>query len=160
LTCCVTGHRPQGLPWGFDEDDDRCDALRRHLRQTVKELYGRGFRRFICGMALGVDMMFAEAVFGELPPEAAMEAAIPCPSQPSAWPALQRERYRSILERCAQTHMLSPSYTPMCMQLRNEWMVAQSGVVVAVWNGSPHGGTYRTLEYARRLEREIILIRV
>ena len=23
ITCCFTGHRPQSLPWGFNEQDER-----------------------------------------------------------------------------------------------------------------------------------------
>ena len=27
-TCCFTGHRPDKLPWGPDESDPRCAALK------------------------------------------------------------------------------------------------------------------------------------
>ena len=32
------------------------------LRRTVGELYARGFRPFLCGMAMGFDLAAAEAV--------------------------------------------------------------------------------------------------
>ena len=27
-TCCFTGHRPEKLPWRYDEGDSRCLALK------------------------------------------------------------------------------------------------------------------------------------
>jgi uncharacterized phage-like protein YoqJ len=161
ITCCITGHRPQSLPWGFYEDDARCLAVRAELCSAISELYGRGFRRFITGMALGVDMMFAEAVLDTLPPDGVLlTAAIPFPGQPDRWPPRERERYRALLERCGERHTLSEAYGNGCMQKRNRWMVDRSGVVVAVWNGRLRGGTYQTLSYARRAGREVLIVPV
>lgn len=28
-TCCFTGHRPQSLPWGFNENDIRCKKMKK-----------------------------------------------------------------------------------------------------------------------------------
>ena len=30
-SCCFTGHRPAGLPWGAAESDPRCVALKDEL---------------------------------------------------------------------------------------------------------------------------------
>ncbi|MCL2030251.1 MAG: DUF1273 domain-containing protein [Oscillospiraceae bacterium] len=159
ITCCITGHRPQSLPWGFREDDGRCLAVRAELGRTVEGLFRRGFRRFITGMAMGADLIFAETVLETLPPDAVLlAAAIPFPGQPDRWPPREQARYRAILERCGERHTLSPSYIPGCMHLRNRWMVDQSGVVVAVWNGQLRGGTYSTLRYARDLGREVLIV--
>ena len=37
-TCCFTGHRPQSLPFGFNENDARCDALKKALREQIIHL--------------------------------------------------------------------------------------------------------------------------
>ena len=60
-TCCFTGHRPDKLPWGLDEGDPRCLAVKRSLARELDGLYRRGFRHFISGMAMGCDLYFAEA---------------------------------------------------------------------------------------------------
>ena len=159
ITCCITGHRPQSLPWGFCEGDARCAAMRAELGRTIAGLYERGYRRFITGMALGVDMIFAETVLEELPPDGVLlAAAVPFPGQPDRWPAQEQARYRAILERCGEVHTLSPEYITGCMQARNRWMVGQSGVVIAVWNGQMRGGTYGTLRYARDRGREVLIV--
>ena len=37
-TCCFTGHRPEKLPWGSDESDPRCTALKKKLSDAVLSL--------------------------------------------------------------------------------------------------------------------------
>ena len=61
-TCCFTGHRSSKLPWHTNEGDIRCVELKRKLREALREEYEGGIRHFICGMASGSDMYFAEAV--------------------------------------------------------------------------------------------------
>ena len=39
LTCCFSGHRPDKLPWGLNERDPRCAALKLSL---TRELEARG----------------------------------------------------------------------------------------------------------------------
>lgn len=33
--CAFTGHRPQSLPFGFNEADERCIALKQKLRDEI-----------------------------------------------------------------------------------------------------------------------------
>ena len=85
MVCAFTGHRPEHLPWRTDETDARCAALKAVLQREVSALYQRGFSAFLCGMARGCDLYFAEAVLalrdaGELP-DANLTAMLPCPSQ-------------------------------------------------------------------------------
>ena len=61
-TCCFTGHRPHKLPWGENEHDARCIALKEQLTIALDRAYDLGFRHFICGMARGSDLYFAEGV--------------------------------------------------------------------------------------------------
>ena len=74
MVCAFTGHRPERLPWGTDEGDLRCAALKTVLRQQLRALAARGCTTFLCGMARGCDLYFAEAVlaleragFGAIP---------------------------------------------------------------------------------------------
>ena len=61
-TCAFTGNRPQKLPWGEDESDYRCIAVKNRIREEVLAAIERGYDTFICGMALGGDTYFAEEV--------------------------------------------------------------------------------------------------
>ena len=61
-SCAFTGHRPGKLPWGEDESDLRCIALKAKLRAAVESAIHEGMQHFICGMAEGCDLYFAETV--------------------------------------------------------------------------------------------------
>ena len=151
-TCCFTGHRPDKLPWGTDESDPRCQRLKRSLAQAVEEAYVSGIRRFITGMARGGDLYFAEAVLAlrESEPDITLECARPCETQSDSWPATEKTRYQSILDRCDLETLVQHHYDRFCMMRRNQYMVDRSSKLIAVYNGVPKGGTYQTLLYAMK----------
>lgn len=62
-SCCFTGHRPQSLPFRFNENDERCIDLKRRLKDAIIDMITQnGVTHFISGMAIGVDMYAAEIV--------------------------------------------------------------------------------------------------
>ena len=81
-TVAFTGHRTYG------------GQAATALRATVGELYARGFRTFLCGMAMGFDLAAAEAVLAcrdsqtasALSPAAASAAAFPSAAASAAVP--------------------------------------------------------------------------
>ena len=88
VTCCFSGHRPVRLPWGRNEADPRCLALKARLDQALEEAHRQGFRHFLCGMAQGADLYFCQAVLDlrQRHPEVTLEAAIPLPARPTTGP--------------------------------------------------------------------------
>ncbi len=151
LSCCFTGHRPVKLPWGLNEQDERCLALKDELSQRLIGIYESGYRHFISGMAIGCDMYFAEAVLAlrETQPDISLEAAIPCGSQPDKWAKNQRIRYNNIINACDKVNVLQVNYTRDCMMRRNRYMVDNSSLLLACYDGKP-GGTMNTILYAKR----------
>lgn len=150
-TCCFSGHRAAKLPWGSNENDPRCLSLKRELDNALKVLYSTGTRHFICGMALGSDMYFAEAVIAlrAAHPDVTLEAAIPCPDQAERWESGQRERYERLVDACDVRTIISQRYTPDCMDRRNRYMIENSSVLVTVFGGGT-GGTFNTIRHALR----------
>ena len=157
--CCFSGRRPQHLAWGSREDDPRCLALKRELAARLEGVYESGYRDFLCGMALGCDMYFAEAVLAlrERHPDVRLEAVIPCGDQPERWPLRQRKRYNALLDSCNAVTVLQIRYTPDCMMRRNRYMVDHASLLLACHDGQP-GGTMNTLRYAMERGLEIVLI--
>lgn len=151
-TCCFTGHRPDKLPWGYDESAPACILLKQRLRHMLEQAYELGMRHFICGMARGTDLYFAEEVLALRArfPDVTLEAARPCESQADGWTREQQQRYQAILDRCNYETLVQHTYDRGCMQRRNRYMVDRSALVLSVYNGIPKGGTAQTLAYAMR----------
>lgn len=159
-SCAFTGHRPQKLPFGFNEADERCTALKDILRkQIIRLIEEEKVTHFISGMALGVDMYAAEIVLDlkKTYPCITLESAIPCETQANKWNTAMRERYYEIASQCDKETMLQTKYTPNCMEKRNRYMVDHADYIIAVWDGKP-SGTGNTVKYAQKHEKEIILI--
>ena len=156
-SCCFTGHRPEKLPWGYNEEDPRCLALKQRISSAVEAACREGFRHFLCGMAAGCDLYFCEAVLllRQRCLGVTVEAAIPCPTQADDWPADLRGRYRRLVAECDYQTMVSQAYTSQCMLRRDRYMVDHASLLIAAFNGSP-GGTRYTLEYAMRKGLQIV----
>ena len=150
--CCFTGHRPDKLPWGTDESDPRCMALKERLAAALEAVYREGARHFICGMARGADLYFAEAVLElrKRRPGVTLECARPCESQAQSWPPEEQARYQSILAQCDYETLVQHHYDRFCMMRRNRYMVDHAAHILTVYNGVPQGGTAQTLLYAIR----------
>ena len=150
-SCCFTGHRPMKLPWGMNESDPRCIELKAELATMLEAAYEMGYRNFICGMAIGCDMYFAEAVLAlrEQHPDVRLEAAIPCGGQSEKWNKKERLRYNHLIDSADEVKVLQIQYTPDCMMKRNFYMVDKSSLIIACFDGRP-GGTMKTILYAQR----------
>ncbi len=159
--CAFTGHRAAKLPWGFDERDPRCLALKKRIYDVTEAVCSTGVRSFLCGMANGCDLYFAEAVLAlrRVYPDVELEAAIPYAGQAERWSARERARYDDILRQCSRCTVLAQNYSRECMMDRNRYMVDRCSILIACFDGRP-GGTLNTLRYALRLDREIIQIPV
>ncbi len=156
-SCAFTGHRENKLPWGDNESDPRCAALKNSIYDAVEAVYRSGRTHFLCGMATGCDFYFCEAVMalrGEHP-EISIEAAIPFVAQSRGWSAEQRRRYDRLVAECDYQTVVSRDYSRGCYALRNEYMVDSASVLIAAYNGRP-GGTMSTILYAMRKGVDII----
>ncbi|MDF2686397.1 MAG: hypothetical protein K0S55_1578 [Clostridia bacterium] len=152
--CAFSGYRPQKLPF-TSEDDDKCIYLKNELRREIIIAIESGYKNFISGMALGVDIWAAELVieiknlyepWGE---KIKLFAAVPCPEQSSRWQEWQKEHYNDILECCEKIFVVSDKYTPECMNNRNGFMVERANMLIAVYDGKA-GGTANTIAMANR----------
>lgn len=149
MIVAFTGHRPDKLG-GWDLHHPVITQVRRALRDGLAKnwpVYA------ISGMALGVDQWAAETCVEMGIP---FHAALPCDDMDATWPMGARERWRALLDKAKEIHVVSPGpYKPWKLQRRNEWMVDNCTKLLAVFDGSP-GGTYNCLAYAAEVKREIV----
>ena len=159
-TCCFTGHRPQSLPWKFNEQDERCLRMKEKLRNEIIKAIKNGYTTFISGMALGFDMICAEMVL-ELKktfPRIKLIGAIPCKTQDKLWKEKDKQRYRSLLTQLDSIRCIYDDYIgPECMLERNRFMINNSSLVIALFNGT-NGGTKKTLDYAKECRVKTVVL--
>lgn len=161
ITCCFTGHRWQKLPWGENEEDERCVAMKVKLREEIVNAINKGYIYFISGMALGFDIMVAEMIL-ELKkeyPQIKLIGALPCKDQYKVWKPYQIARYKNVLAKCDNVRCLYDKYQDKCMLERNDYMLNNSSLVIALYNGLS-GGTKSTISKAQKMELDIKIIKL
>lgn len=150
--CCFTGHRPEKL---------RCteSEVIEQLRTAIASAYKEGFRTFISGMARGVDIWAAQIVLKERirHPDIQLICALPHPDFEKKWKIVWQKQYADILAEADLVKTICPTFSKSAYQKRNNWMVDNSSLVLAVFNGEP-GGTANTISYARKQGVEVVII--
>jgi uncharacterized phage-like protein YoqJ len=157
--CCFTGHRPQKLSFGYDEENPTCILLKEHLRNEIETKISSGCTSFITGMAMGADIWCAEIVIAcrqNFLVPILLTAVIPYPNQPSSFPINYIRRYAEILLKANSVVTIAEKYVPGCMHNRNKYMVDHADCVVAVSSGEP-GGTQETIKMAQKKSLDIVM---
>ena len=151
MVCAFSGHRPEKLPWGGDERDARCAALKLQIFRAAEQAYRDGYSEFACGMARGCDLYFFDAValLRAGFPDIRVTAWLPCPDQAARWNATDRARHEAALSQCDRIVTVEPAYSPGCMLRRNRAMIDACSRLITVYDGSG-GGTGAAVDYAER----------
>lgn len=147
MTVSGTGHRPDKLG-GYSKPafEGLVDLASWWLQRNPVD-------HVISGMALGWDQALAVAAIRlDIP----VCAYVPFEGQESRWPESSQTYYRKILRKCHHISIICEGgYSREAMQIRNERMVDDSDVVLALWDGSS-GGTGNCIRYATRTKAEIV----
>lgn len=142
-SCAFTGHRPKKFPWGYNEADARCLALKKALAEEIAKLVKAGYTDFLSGMAEGADTWAALTVLAlkQENPALKLHCVLPCEGQADEVVHVNRE------------------YSKNCMLERNRYLVDHTACLLAVYNGEWRGGTAMTVRYAKKLRREVIILK-
>lgn len=155
LAVCFTGHRPDKLPWGANEQDERCAAFKRRLENEIMRAYDEGARFFLSGMADGVDVIAAEAVLG---------LARKCPDMkliavfPFGFGSSPRKKH--IAKQAYSVISLREEYVSSCYMDRNRFLVDHSSRIICGFSGNLATGTGSTIRMAQREGLKMIIINV
>ena len=149
-TCVFTGHRE--LPLGFPK---------RKLKTTIEGLISLGVDTFLCGMAIGFDLLAAETVLSlkKNYPQIKLVACIPCICQEKYFSKTDQKRYTDAVKKADEQVILSDSYYRGCMQVRDKYMAERGDVMVAYCTKKEGGAAYtvRCFEKAHP-DAEIIFV--
>lgn len=148
-TCCFTGHRT--LP------KSEIKLIDGKLEHVIKLLCSSGYEYFICGGALGFDMLAEEAVIRawETGLGAKLVLALPCRNQTEHWCRSGTDtsavrKYQRIKGFAEAIIYISDFYTDSCMRERNRLMVSLSSLCVGYYNGVVRSGAGQTYRMAQK----------
>lgn len=148
-TVMVTGHRVLS-------DEQRTyatDALRKIAKTLLKN---HNTQEVISGMALGADTIWAETAleFG-IP----LAAYIPFPQQADTWTPNEQKTWQELRDQSSREVCIAQNYSVRYLHARNDRMLKDSSLVIAVWEPSlKTGGTTSTVNKARALGKPIIIV--
>ena len=165
-----TGHRPNKL-YGYDLNNEGYNELRNILNTILKnEIYKYDADTFITGGALGFDTLAFYVCDNLIQDYGGNQIlAIPFEKQANAWPRESQITYKEMkkVSTCIYVDdykkynvkgIKGGEYHPAKMQKRNEWMVDNCDMLIGCWDGVEKGGTWNCLKYAKKLNKEIIII--
>ena len=132
--CCFTGHRPEKL---FLVDREIIKELEREIKAAIEREIVLNLRK------KNKDLHLI--------------CASPYEGFESRWSQDWQKRYKKIIKKSDYVKYVSPEYSPACFQIRNEYMVDHSNLLIAVYNGEA-GGTRNTINYAKKKDIEIIVV--
>lgn len=141
-----TGHRPQKLSVGHK-------VIKNELIRLLNELKPE---KAISGMALGVDQWAVEVCI-EL--QIPFIAAVPFKGQELYWPSDARAKYFELLAHADTVEYVNlGGFASWKFQARNQFMVKNSDILIAVYDGKLASGTRNCVEFAESEKKKIILI--
>jgi len=147
-----TGHRPKDLPSEFGYDYNS-PAWRATIDKTKDGIKYYKPTQVITGMALGYDQAALIAA-NELRKEGLWNGKIigDLPFPESGKGQMSNEQWQGYLDMLDEINYLANGYNgnKQIYQDRNELMVDNSDLVMALYNGANHGGTYNDLVYAKK----------
>jgi len=124
------------FPWGFDEEDEGCAALKLILINQISKLRGEGCTRFAISMDCGVGLYAAEILHGLKGSDDALETIcyVPYEEQATKWTPELRDRYFNALAAC--TEVINAAYEKTVGREFKAYLEAinEAGTVIAVYD--------------------------
>ena len=125
-TCAIIGCSPMCFPWGFDEEDEGCAALKLILINQISKLRREGCTRFAISMDCGVGLYAVEILHGLKEQDDALETIcyVPYEEQATKWTPELRERYFSP-ERARERALILRELLPELERTATHFSVLQ-----------------------------------
>lgn len=140
-----TGHRPPRL--NLDYSAVSVDNLTNFAEIVLTGIPNPD--RVIIGGAQGWDTALGLACIKLKIP---YQVAIPFEGQEDRWPVDSKFIYSQLIKNAESTVIICDSgYSKYAFLKRDEYMVDNCTEVLALWDGSPKGGTWHTVNYANKL---------
>lgn len=137
-----------------------------HVRTTAHALFAQWRAEYATvevysALAIGSDTILAEVALELGLP---LVVVVPFSGFDVEFAPEARARYAQLLARARRVVPLPPSErSRAAFRLAGEWIVRETDILVAVWDGQParsEGGTSDTVTYARQVGKPVIVVDV
>ena len=135
-TCAIIGCSPMCFPWGFDEEDEGCAALKLILINQISRLRGEGCTRFAVSIDCGVGLYAAEILHGLKESEDALETIcyVPYEEQATKWTPELRDRYFNAMAACTEVVNVAYEKTVGCEFKAYLEAMNEADAVIAIYD--------------------------
>lgn len=136
IRCAVIGQNPMRFPWGFDEEDDRCQKLKIELAQQIMALRQSGVLQFLTACDCGVGLYAAEIINGlrTTDHDLMLLCYTPHEEQTTKWAPYLRERYFTMLEKSTLISAVCEVGAPDAQLQAYKKIIDLADVVLAVYD--------------------------
>lgn len=158
---CFSGHRPDKLFKDSINKEEQLQKLSDCLYGLILDCINENFTDFYSGMARGVDLIASELVleFKQNNDKIKHHAVYPFANQcNSKYNTYWKNKFMKVLINSDTNTVLNQRYTRGCYQQRNKYLVDNSSRLIAVFNGDYNSGTGKTIQYALKMNIEVIIV--
>ncbi len=161
-TCAIIGCSPICFPWGFDEEDEGCAALKLILMNQISKLRGEGCARFAVSMDCGVGLYAAEIIWGLKESDSELEIVcyVPYEEQATKWTPELRDRYFNALAACTEVVNVAFEKTVGCEFKAHLEAMKEADTLIAVFD--PDNAHYEreaaVVAVAEMLNKQILVL--
>lgn len=139
MKIALTGHRPNRL-------QKQESYIEHWIKATLEEF--NDIEEVYCGMAQGADQIFAEVAIG-------MNIPVIC-----CYPYRRKKFHpneQAIIDKAKEVRFICEKYTNSSVYwVRDKYMVDNCDVLLAVFDGKEVGGTWLTVDYARKIGKPVL----
>ena len=120
--CCFSGHRPEKL-------DEPEEVVKEWLGAQIDAAIHAGYRTFLCGMGMGVDIWAGQIVVDRRGKEPSLGlrlvCAVPWPAFANRWSLEWKEQYSALLQAADLVVPVSHQYTDEVFRKRKSdlWII-------------------------------------
>ena len=114
----------------------------------------QGVNHFYVGMALGTDLLAAK-LLGDL--QLNWTAVIPFEGHTKRWKTSQRNAYEQIIKTAQSQVVIASKFSYGAYHQRNDYMMKQAQLCLAVYDGRETGGTATVIKRAIKRSFSVIV---
>ena len=157
--CAILGSPPAAFPWGYDEEDPACIALRLLLLNRITLLRTQGVTDFCAVLDAGMGLYAAESIAQLRANDGALRliCAVPWEGQATKWTPELRDRYFNVQAGCSEVLTVSPVWTSGCEITAMLNAVDMADTVIAV-SGEGDALLPVALRYAEKRSRRVVTL--